>query len=257
MKAKRWLVGGIGILSFGVLHVALAAAPAPAPLVPDAARVARVTVLLTPSGMRYVQPMTYPRLLAGGCRFSTAFHPERQGELVRIMTRYLATSAEGGVHSGFVRNAIVLQLVDGAVLRYTFGDEEGAARSVPGWREREAGGPDSPDPGSTALTAPADFLRALRTWAAGDATRTSFDPECLRQPDVDAWKIIGAVARNNVFGAIPGSVPKSGHEFNCKDLDSAAWRRPMFSPCPLVGTDTDWKNEKGPSRAPCGDALTP
>jgi hypothetical protein len=192
MKARRWLAGGLGIVCCGIVQVAMAAAPAP--LVPDAARVARVTVLLTPSGMRYLQPMTYPRLLAGGCRFSTAFHPERQRELVSIMTRYLATTAEGGVHSGFVRNAIVLQLVDGAVLRYTFGEEEGAAQSVPGWREREAGGPDSADSGSTALSAPADFLRALRTWAAGDATRAAFDPGCLHQPDVDAQEIKRALS---------------------------------------------------------------
>jgi len=186
MRASGWLVSGL--LGVGIVHVASAAAAAEPP-VPDAARVARVTVLLTPSGIRYVTPPTYAMLLKSGCRFGTAFHPERQAALVDIMRRYLEHSEEGGFSTGFLRNAIELHLTDGAVLRYMLSDEFDARNTVYGWRDRKQGADDRA-PGSMPLIARDGFLRELRTWAGGDVGRINFNPECLREPSsIDAEEI--------------------------------------------------------------------
>lgn len=186
MRASKWFISGL--LGVGIVQVASAAAAAEPP-VPDAARVVRVTVLLTPSGIRYVTPPTYAMLQESGCRFGTAFHPERQAALLDIMRRYLEPSEAGGFSSGFLRNAIELYLEDGAVLRYMLSDEYDARHTVHGWRDRKRDADDRA-PGSMALIAGDGFLRELRAWAGGDVGRVNFNPECLREPaSTDAEEI--------------------------------------------------------------------
>lgn len=178
MRASRWLISGL--LGVGIVQVASAAAAA-GPAVPDATRVVGVSVLLTPAGIRYMTPLTYAMLQKSGCRFGTAFHPERQAALLDIMQRYLEHSEEGGFSTGFLRNAIELRLEGGGVLRYMFSDEYDARNTVYGWRDRKQGA-DHRESGSMPLIARDGFLRELRTWAAGDVGRINFNPECLREP---------------------------------------------------------------------------
>lgn len=180
MRARGWLVGGL--LGGGIFQAANAV-DAPHRPVPDAAQVARVLLILTPSNVMYRAPLRYEGLLKIGCRFGTSFDPERQAELVDIMRRYLVHSpADGGFNMAFLRNAIELHMVDGSVLRYTFSDEYyRPGRSVYGWRDHKAA-EGAVQSGTLPVVAQGGFLRELRTWAAGDVGRINFNPECLREP---------------------------------------------------------------------------
>jgi len=185
MRAWKWLVGVV--LGIGIVHAASASWPEPP--VHEGMRVVRVTVLLTPPGMRFSAPLTYAGLQTVGCRFSTSLRPDRQAALVDIMERHLLHSQSSRFSTASLRNAVELHLHNGAVLRYTFGDDSAADGVVDGWRDR-LGGTRGAGSASMPVVALRGFLREVRAWAAGDVGRVNFKPECLRDPQpLDAEEI--------------------------------------------------------------------
>ncbi|WP_312513241.1 hypothetical protein [Massilia sp.] len=178
MKTVQWLVGGL--LGVGFVHAASASWPEPP--VPDAARVTRVTVLLTPPGLRFSMPLTYARLETFACRFGTSFRPDRQAALVDIMERHLLHSSSSGFSRASLRNAVELHMDDGSILRYTFDDDSATDGAIDGWRDRKGATGGRRYGSSMPVIGTRGFLRELRTWAAGDVGRVNFDPKCLREP---------------------------------------------------------------------------